>query len=93
MTDAAEPSIEPAEPTIPQLLLALQAVDTEADQLGHRRAKSPLRDDFATASAQLTAWERQRQASGARIDELAAVIEESEAKGVEMREHRARLEQ
>lgn len=101
MTDAADPSAElsaelsagpAADPSIPELLLALQAVDTEADQLGHRRDNSPLRAEFTAASSQLKAWERRRQAIGERIEELAVSIEEAEAKGVQLREHRTRLD-
>lgn len=91
MSDSADS--RPSAPSVPELLLALQAVDTEVDQLAHRRRVSPLRTDFETASAQLTAWERTRQQLTDRIDELGRVIEESEATGEELRSHRSRLEQ
>lgn len=91
MSDAADSS--PVALSVPELLLALQAADTEADQLAHRRRSSPLRTDFETASAELTAWERKRQQLNDRIDELGRVIEQSEASGEALRSHRARLEQ
>jgi len=87
-------STRPSEPaTIPQLLLALQAVDTQADQLGHRREHSPLRDDLSSASAEMRGWEQQRAALRARIDELGSSIEHAEERGAELLAHRQRLEQ
>ena len=92
MTDTADTA--PSAPTsIPELLLALQAVDTEADQLGHRREKSPLRADLASATTAMRDWERQRASMRARIDELGASIEQAEARGAELLTHRQRLEQ
>lgn len=90
MSDVADAT---SEPTVPERLLALQAIDTESDQLRHRREKSALRDAFAAASTQLATWERERQAFGQRIDELDAVIRDAEAKSAELRAHRGRLEQ
>ena len=80
-------------PTVPELLLALQAVDTEADQLEHRRERSPLRDEFEAAVGPLRSWERTRTEINERIDELERSIEESEAAGERLQGHRARLEQ
>jgi len=91
MTDTAESaSSEPS--TIAELLLALQAVDTQADQLAHRRESSPLRDDLAAATDTMRAWERQRSSMRARIDELGTSIEQAEARGAELLEHRKRLD-
>jgi len=91
MTDNAESaSSEPS--TIPELLLALQSVDTQADQLAHRREKSPLRDDLAAASNAMRTWERERASMAARIDELGTSIEQAEARGAELLTHRQRLE-
>ncbi len=64
--------------TLPETLLALQAVDTEANQLEHRRAHSPLRADFVDATNQTRLWEQQRDAFRTRIDELGAEIEQAE---------------
>ena len=88
MSDAADPT-----PTVPELLLALQAIDTETDQLEHRRERSPLRDEFEAAAGQLRSWERTRNEINERIAELDRSIEESEATGEQLQEHRARLQQ
>jgi predicted nucleic acid-binding Zn-ribbon protein len=82
-----------AEPTVPQLLLALQAVDTDADQLAHRRANSEVREQFATASADAERWERRRDELQRRIAELGATIESAEQRGAELLTHRQRLDQ
>ncbi len=91
MSDTAETAhSEPS--TIAELLLALQGVDTQADQLAHRRENSPLRDDLAAASSTVQAWERTRAAMRARIDELGTSIEQAEARGAELLTHRQRLD-
>ena len=92
MTDTAESaSSEPS--TIPDVLLALQAVDTQADQLAHRRDKSPLHDDLADASEAMRTWERQRSSMRDRIAELGTSIERAEERGAELLAHRQRLDQ
>jgi predicted nucleic acid-binding Zn-ribbon protein len=92
MTETAEPA--PSAPsTIPEILLALQAVDTTADQLGHRLEHSPLRDDLASASAAMRTWEKRRATLRSRIDELGASIDDAERRGAELLTHRQRLEQ
>lgn len=83
-------SSEPA--TIPELLLALQAVDTRADQLAHRRENSPLRDDLADATKTMRTWEARRNTLRARIDELGLAIEADEERGADFLAHRQRLE-
>lgn len=99
MTDAAahaEPDPEQEvtdDGSIAEQLLALQAVDTEADQLGHRRANSELLDRFAAARAEVTAWERRRAELEHRIGELGAAIESAEARSAELLAHRQRLDQ
>jgi len=91
MTETAEPA--PSEPaTIPQLLLALQAVDTRADRLAYRRQRSPLRDDLASATAVVRGWEQQRAGFRSRIDELGSSIEQAEERGAVLLTHRQRLE-
>jgi len=91
MTETAEPArSEPA--TIPELLLALQAVDTRADRLAYRRERSPLRDDLASATAVIRGWEQQRAGFRSRIDELGSSIEQAEERGAELLTHRQRLE-
>lgn len=92
MTETADPA--PSAPsTIPEILLALQAVDTTADQLGHRREHSPLHDDLASASTAMRSWEQRRTALRSRIDELGASIDDAERRGAELLAHRQRLEQ
>jgi predicted nucleic acid-binding Zn-ribbon protein len=92
MTDTADPA--PSAPsTIPEILLALQVVDTTADQLGHRREHSPLHDDLASASSAMRSWEQRRTALRSRIDELGASIDDAERRGAELLAHRQRLEQ
>jgi predicted nucleic acid-binding Zn-ribbon protein len=91
MSDTADTA--PSEPSsIAELLLALQGVDTQADQLAHRRENSPLRDDLAAATSSVQAWERSRAAMRARIDELGTSIEQAEARGAELLSHRQRLD-
>ena len=91
MTDSADSA--PSEPaTIPELLLALQAVDTWSGQLGYRREHSPLRDDLASATAVMRGWEQQRAGFRSRIDELGSSIEQAEERGAELLTHRQRLE-
>lgn len=91
MTETADPAPS-APPTIPEILLALQAVDTTADQLGHRREHSPLHDDLASASSAMRSWEQRRTALRSRIDELGASIDDAERRGAELLAHRQRLE-
>ena len=91
MTDSADPA--PSEPaTIPELLLALQAVDTQSGRLGYRREHSPLRDDMVSATAAMRSWEQQRDGFRSRIDELSSSIERAEERGAELLTHRQRLE-
>lgn len=103
MTDApassdSEPENTPdaasaGDSSLVEQLLALQAVDTEADQLVHRRANSELRAQFAAARAAVNEWERRRAALDARIGELGASIESAEARSAELLVHRQRLDQ
>lgn len=79
--------------TVPELLLALQAVDTDADQLAHRRANSDVRARFVAASGESTRWEQRRDELQQRIAELGAVIESAEERGAELLAHRQRLDQ
>jgi predicted nucleic acid-binding Zn-ribbon protein len=73
-------------------LLDLQRVDTEADQLTHRRERLPQRDQLAAASGQLADWERTRTEMRVRMDELSATIEKCEIDAAEIAEHKVRLE-
>lgn len=91
--DGADSDIESPEPaTTATRLLDLQRVDTEADQLAHRRERLPEREQLAAASAQLVDWERARTSMTDRMDELSAIIERSEADAAEIGTHKQRLE-
>jgi uncharacterized protein len=79
--------------TVPQLLLDLQTIDTSADQLTHRRANSPLRDEFTNASARAGQWERERAGLVAKIAQLGESIDAAEARSAELLTHRRRLDQ
>jgi predicted nucleic acid-binding Zn-ribbon protein len=78
--------------SLPEQLLSLQAVDTEADQLEHRRARSPLRDALTAASTAMADWERRRAALAGRIEELAGSIEAAERRGGDLATQKRRLE-
>ncbi len=91
MTDATD-APEPTTNSTADRLLALQRIDTEADQLGSRRERLPERDRMEAASGQLSTWERDRTAMRSRLDELTGVIERAEADAREIAEHKARLE-
>ena len=94
--DAPTPSEAPVADdtlTVPQLLLALQSVDTDADQLAHRRVNSDVRARSATASADATRWEQRRDELQTRIAELGTTIESAEERGAELLTHRQRLDQ
>ena len=73
-------------------LVALQRVDTEADQLLHRRERLPEREALATATEALRAWERERTALRRRIDELGESIEAAERESAEIGTHKDRLQ-
>ena len=94
--DASTPgeavSADAAELTVPQLLLALQEVDTDADQLAHRRANSDVRARFVDASGEATRWEERRDELQRRIAELGVSIESAEQRGAELLAHRQRLD-
>jgi predicted nucleic acid-binding Zn-ribbon protein len=79
--------------TVPEQLLDLQSIDTSADQLAHRRAKSPLRDSFTEATKRAARWERERAAFAAQIAALGESIDAAEARGSELLKHRQRLDQ
>ncbi len=73
-------------------LLDLQNLDTEADQLTHRRDQLPERDELTAASNVLREWERARLAMRTRMDELTATIEKAEVDSAELGSHKARLQ-
>jgi predicted nucleic acid-binding Zn-ribbon protein len=91
MTDATN-APDPTPTTNADRLLAVQRIDTEADQLVNRRERLAERDQLAAASTQLGTWERDHAVMRNRLDELTAVIEKAEAAAAEIAEHKARLE-
>lgn len=60
-------------------LLELQAADTMADQLRHRRDHLAERDAVQAAKHDLLRWNEARIVTRKRIDELAEAIEQAEA--------------
>jgi hypothetical protein len=73
------------------LLLQLQAADTEADQLRHRRARLPERDALAAAEAMRTEWASAGDAMRDRITQLTEEIAEDEQQSNALDQQRARL--
>lgn len=73
-------------------LLDLQAADTNADQLRHRRDHLPERESLKAAQAALATWEKRRQRIHARLDELAADVAREEAESHDIDKHRDRLQ-
>jgi len=72
-------------------LLALQAVDTTADQLTHRRSHLPELADATAARSARAHWERRRDEIGRQLDELTAQIESAELDTDVIDKHRERL--
>lgn len=90
--DAAPDAAEPRPATTASRLLELQRVDTEADQLTHRRERLSERDELAAATTAMREWEQVRSTMRERIDALNGVIEQAEKDAAEVAVHKARLE-
>jgi predicted nucleic acid-binding Zn-ribbon protein len=73
-------------------ILELQAADTRADQLRHRRANLPEQQAVATAAAALAEWQRASEAMRSTLAELDAVIAASERDSHAIDVQRERLE-
>lgn len=73
-------------------VLELQAADTRADQLQHRRRHLPEQQAVDTAKAALHAWQREVDALTRTLDELDRAIAESESQSAALDEQRQRLE-
>lgn len=73
-------------------MLDLQAADTRADQLRHRRQHLPEQEQVDAARAAHAAWQRRRDGLQRRLDELEALIARSESESHAIDLQRARLE-
>jgi uncharacterized protein len=73
-------------------LLELQADDTLADQLRHRRDRLPEQEQVDAARGKHAEWERRRDGLRRRLDELEGVISRSESDSHAIDIDRARLE-
>ena len=60
-------------------ILELQAADTMADQLRHRRDNLPEREQLQASKNALVRWNEARIVTRKRVEELAAVIDQAEA--------------
>jgi predicted nucleic acid-binding Zn-ribbon protein len=78
--------------TLAATLLGLQAVDTEADQLAHRRQHTPTKAAFEERTRELRDWERRRAALRSEIDALEAEIARDEQRDAELLANKKRLE-
>lgn len=59
-------------------ILELQAADTMADQLQHRRDHLPEREQLQAAKNALVRWNEARMVTRKRVEELGAAIEQAE---------------
>jgi predicted nucleic acid-binding Zn-ribbon protein len=69
-------------------LLELQAADTMADQLRHRRSHLAERDQLQAAKNELIRWNQARQVMRKRLDELTEQIGQAEARSGEIDDRR-----
>lgn len=74
-------------------ILELQAADTMADQLRHRRDNLPEREQLQATKNALVRWNEARMVTRRRVEELAAVIAKAEADSHEIDAHLERLNQ
>jgi predicted nucleic acid-binding Zn-ribbon protein len=73
-------------------ILELQAAETMADQLKHRRQSLPESEQLQAARNALIRWDQSRKRMHQRLDELAAQIDQSETESHDIDKHRIRLE-
>ncbi|MEL6892762.1 MAG: hypothetical protein AAFP84_14290 [Actinomycetota bacterium] len=76
----------------PSPIVALQQLDSEIDQLAHRRANLPESAALQMAEDALTAWEAERDRLHGAISELGDRIAGAEERAEEIGEHTTRLE-
>ena len=72
-------------------ILELQAADTMADQLRHRRDNLPEREQLQASKNALVRWNEARMVTRKRVEELGAAIEQAEADSREIDKHLERL--
>lgn len=65
-------------------ILELQAADTMADQLRHRREHLPEREQLQAAKNALVRWNEARMVTRKRVEELGATIERAERESHEI---------
>ncbi|MEM1333546.1 MAG: C4-type zinc ribbon domain-containing protein, partial [Actinomycetota bacterium] len=90
--DAPPSGADDTPPSGADRLLALQTVDSEIDQLRHRRAHLPEAATASEAASDVAAWERQRDRYAARIDELQQAIADADARSDSLGADKSRLE-
>ena len=73
-------------------ILELQAADTLANQLRHRRDHLPEHEQLAEARSRHADWERRRDVLRRRLAELESVISRAESESHEIDVQRTRLE-
>lgn len=72
-------------------ILELQAADTMADQLKHRRDHLPEREQLQSAKNALVRWNEARMVTRRQVEELGATIEQAEADSKDIDRHLGRL--
>jgi len=72
-------------------ILELQAADTMADQLQHRRDHLPEREQLQAAKNALVRWNEARMVTRKQVEELGAAIEQAEADAAEIDRNLERL--
>src|SRR5688572_13036147 len=73
-------------------LLELQAADTMADQLRHRRTALPEREQLQASKNDLIRWDQALQTIRKRLDELTAQIEDAERRSHAIDAKKAKLQ-
>ena len=73
-------------------IIELQAADTLADQLRHRREHLPEQDEVAAARGRHSEWQRRRDGLQRRLAELEELISRAESESHAIDLDRARLE-
>ena len=73
-------------------ILELQAADTMADQLRHRRDNLPEREQLQATKNALVRWNEARMVTRKQVEELGVVIEQAEADSAKIDEQLERLQ-